>query len=147
MATAAKSHLITSALIGILFLLAACAPDQPQGRISSENTTINDKPATLLLDTGTPYLWLSQSSAQRLGLKIDTDYTAPAKLSLAQSVFTTPFPIRSEPWFIRWLSPDDFDGLLGWLDVRNKIFSSSMPTPIPSAPRSSCPRPPPNGKN
>jgi tetratricopeptide (TPR) repeat protein len=119
---AAPSPVLAGTFVGVLLLLGGCASGDPQTRVIFENTTINEKPAKLFLDTGSPNLWIFQTSAEQLGLKFSTDYTAPAKLSAGANVMTTPFLVETEKWYMGLMESKDLDGSLGWPDVRDNIL-------------------------
>jgi lipoprotein NlpI len=119
---AASSPAIAGTLAGMLFMLEGCTGADPQTRIVFANATINERRAKLLLDTGSPDMWLFQASAGRLGLGSSADYTPPARLSVGANITTTEIPIHHEEWYARWAVSGDYEGIVGWLDVRENIL-------------------------
>jgi len=111
-------------LLAVLLVLPGCASHKPLARVVMPKASINQRPAKMLLDTGSSSTILFSAQARQLGLKFG-DLSEPTPVMIGGQTFTAQIPIFSLPWFYRLfasLKSFSADGLVGWPEVRDNIL-------------------------
>ncbi|HVU37319.1 MAG TPA: aspartyl protease family protein [Opitutales bacterium] len=114
---------------------AGCARMEPSERIVFRDATIDHKPVRLLLDTCASTTLLDASAAKRLNIKTTPttstiswlgyerpiSLTAPVVVNTGAATFSTALPTMDFSESVFASSPD-FDGIIGWPEVRDNIL-------------------------
>ncbi len=126
-----------STCLALLVITAGCSAPSPTTRVLFPGVMVNHQRGRFLLDTGSDSTILDGSGAARLGIKsqlvvsnLAVNGRVTERITLSEDVtlraggetFTTPLPIDTAPWMIRWLMSDDHDGLIGWPEIRGNIL-------------------------
>ncbi len=132
--------LVVTGLWGAGFFASVMAQGADGGgrdtKISYPSATVNGQVAHMELDTGSSYTSLTKSGAARLGVKVlpppaeDADRKGKAPIGLAEGVTLTlgtqkvvaPLSVINMPWYIRFFTNWDPDGLVGWTEVKDNIL-------------------------
>lgn len=127
---------LSASLFLVALIFAGCASPEPSAEVDFVNATINQKPAKLIMDTGSDSSLIFRPG--RVGLEPAIDAhdlqvnavsmdifgeSAPAHLVFGGQSLTAPLPVMDLPWFVRWVTVFmDSDGLISWPEVRDNIL-------------------------
>jgi lipoprotein NlpI len=117
-------------------MLAGCASHDPEAEVDFTNATINQKPAALIMDTGSDSSLIFRPSHVGLtpaqaahdwpvnGQTMDIfALSNPANITFGPQTVTAPLSVMNLPWFIRWVTAFlGSDGLISWAEVQDNIL-------------------------